>query len=478
MPLPAQKNSSFTSDSFFIFTARFFPSLASLFVVIWYSRHLTTTDYGLYQHFWIQMNILYPVVCMGIHVLLVTYSPDFIKALALRISSGRYVLYFIWMLLFCVLFAWLQHSTLAIPFFIPLVFMLVFSMSVLLEAFLIVHRKFPGVVTVNVLYSLAFCIVHWYVLRSGYSLASLFSYLLVITLLRFVAYGMFAVRAWSQTSDSGVAAIDVPHVRSLWLHLGFYDVVQSLFNWIDKFIISLVLTASMSAIYFNGSQNVPFLPLLLGAAGSAALMQLAGNDPADDRDSIVALMNKSGRVLSSVVFPVFCFLLLFRREAMLFLSVKYIAAIPVFAMSVLVIPVRAYSFTTALQRLHRGDIINKGSIADLLIACLLMYPLYRLLGLAGVALSFVISTYLQAAYYLLSAARLLSVNPLRLLPLMNWIVKIVIFFVAFYLLRWGILHWYCGGSGCYPVNAGLMSGAVLTVVLVVVSLYLELKRDE
>jgi hypothetical protein len=64
---------------------------------------------------------------------------------------------------------------------------------------------------------------------------------------------------------------------------------------------------------------------------------------------------------------------------------------------------------------------------DFTVAMLLLYPLYKWLGLAGIALSFVVSTYVQVFYYLFYSAKFLRVPVLGLLPLRNWIFKAIAF---------------------------------------------------
>jgi O-antigen/teichoic acid export membrane protein len=233
-----------------------------------------------------------------------------------------------------------------------------------------------------------------------------------------------------------VENFEIVKARSLWLHLAFYDVVQLLSMWIDKFIIALVLSPERSAVYYNGTFNIPFLPILLSAASSAALMQLAKR-PTNDNTAIVSLMNTSGKWLASIVFPVFGFLFIYSGDVvMLLFSAKYAAAIPVFMVSVCILPVRAYSFTTVLQKLQKGKIINIGATAELLVALALVYPFYTWLGLPGVALCFVVSTYLQAAFYLYQSARLLQTPVHALLPIANWLGKIGITLITFLLLRY------------------------------------------
>jgi O-antigen/teichoic acid export membrane protein len=471
MPLP-KASSVLISNSFFIFIIRFFPSLANLLVMIWYSRHLPGSDYGHYVNFWVQLLVIYPIICFGIHVLLVTYSKGFIIDLLKKIKTHQFALFLVWTVLLSAVFALLQYSLISLPFAIPFLFIFSYALTFILESFLIVFKAYASLVVTSLFYSVAFCIIHWYVLCHGFSLQLLFNYLLVITVLRFVIYGIISFLNIKQYQPEG-SFEDVPmeKICSLWLHLGLYDLLQVLFSYTDKFIISLVLVAPLSAIYYNGSQNIPFIPLLLSAAGTAVLMQLANRQHPDERSSLVRLMNQSGRVLSSIVLPVFFFLFLFRTELILELFLEpYRNAIPVFAVSILVIPVRSYNFTTVLQRLHKGNIINIGAIADLVLACVLMYPLYLWLGLPGVALSFVITTYMQAAFYLLYSAKLLNASPLKLIPYVNWSIKLIVFASLFI----GI-HYV--GVQYFTQKNTLILGLVVMVVTIAVSLVLELNKQ-
>jgi O-antigen/teichoic acid export membrane protein len=250
-----------------------------------------------------------------------------------------------------------------------------------------------------------------------------------------------------------------------------YDVVQNYSGWIDKFIVAHTLDSRSSGIYYNGSLNIPFLPLLLGAALSAVLIELSDTGQANETPRILKLMDKTGRIMSCIVFPLFFFLLLYRYPVVvLLLSAKYIPAIPVFLVSLLVLPLRAYSFTSVLQREHQGVLINKGAIADVIIGCALIYPLYKLIGLPGVALAFVISTYLQASYYIYHTARILQVGWYRLLPLGNWLLKLVIFGLLFIVLHLITTHYFTN-------VIAVILGAVSTMVIILFTLWLEIKKQ-
>lgn len=464
----SRRNNIFVTNSIFIFLTRFFPSLANLLVVIWYSRNLPADVYGHYQSFWIQLNVMYPLICFGIHSLVVTYSRGTLANILSRISRKHYLWFVVWMVGISSVFALIQHDAGNVSVITSFLFILTFAAGIITEALLIVFRKYVVLCTTNLLYALLFCGIHWYMLHKEFSIQLIFSFLLVLNMLRLFVYSISMLSEINKDAN-GYEGEDVNtrSVRSLWLHLGVYDVSQMLFSWVDKFVISLVLSAGLSAVYYNGAQNIPFLPLLLGAAGNAVLLQLADSRGGNEKEQTIMLVNQMGRMLSCLVFPAFCFLFLFRNEIIVnLLGEKYIPSIPIFTVSVLVLPVRAYSFTTVLQRRHKGNIINAGALADLLLACILMYPFYLWFGLPGVALSFVVTTYLQAAFYLLYTARMLQVSPLKLLPLTNWIVKLIAFFTVFIIIHYA--------SNIYFTSSfTLILGAIATVATAAAALGIE-----
>ena len=114
--------------------------------------------------------------------------------------------------------------------------------------------------------------------------------------------------------------------------------------------------------------------------------------------------------------------------------------------------------------------MNIGAVGDMIIACALMYPLYQVLGLPGIALSFVISSYLQAVYYLWHSARELDTNISALLPLKNWIAKLILFSCAF-------IGFYYLVADSYSEEIVLALGCVLTGTAVCIAFFLELRTE-
>jgi O-antigen/teichoic acid export membrane protein len=175
--------------------------------------------------------------------------------------------------------------------------------------------------------------------------------------------------------------------------------------------------------------DIPFIPVLLSAAGGGLLMQLASGD--HTQEERLNLLNYSGRVLARVVFPVFFFFFFFRYEFItVVFSERYADAVPLFAISILVLPLRAYHFTTVLQHLNQVKTINLGAVLDLGLALSLSYPLFLLLGLPGVALAFLISTYVQVVFYLIKTAKYMHCSIAELIPWKSWLVMFIVFGIA------------------------------------------------
>lgn len=466
MPLPKLRSNSLLGSSFFIFIIRFFPSLANLVVLLYYSRQLDKITYGAYQNFWIQLNIIAPIAYFGINALLMTYPPGAIVKLAKTISNKQYFVYLLWLIMLSVGFAALQYSNLSIGFLLPFLFMATFATGVIIESLLVAFKNFRILALVNFLYAALYIAIHKLVLDAGYSHFHLFLSLLLLNCLR-LAFSLYILMGnIKRVRDEHTALRPVKDIRTLWMHLGFFDVLQAFSMWVDKFLVSVLLTASLSAIYFNGTQNVPFLALITGAAGNAVLIQMARVKEADEGAQLRYLVHLSAKHLSNIVFPLFFFLVFFCHEVFHCFLPGYEAAVPIFFISLFLLPLRTYSFLTVFQKLHKGYISNIGAVGELILACLLMYPLYKWLGLPGIMLSFVISTYAQVVFYFYHISKLLQTGIHNLIPFANWAIKSSIFFVLFM-----ILHYFL--TSFFELNISLAIGMAVMVITIAAALFIE-----
>lgn len=437
--------------------------------MFFYAHQLTKVDYGHYQAFWVQLNIFNAVVGVGISMFSFTYPPEKIRLLLKRINPRFYAGYVSFLLICGLLFGWLQQeNNLSFPW--PVLFLAGFALCNISDAFLIIFRNFKELVVINLIYAIGFFGIHYYFLVSGFHFNVLLSWLLPLLLLKliFSAWVLLTRNKKAQEFETPSES-DFRGMFSLWKHLYLYDVLQISSLWIDKFIISLFMDSKDTATYINGTLSVPFLPILFAALTGSALIHLSENKTKPEQ---VKMANELGKVLSAVAFPLAIFLIFFRSEFIVFcFSDKYLASIPIFLFSILIIPFRAYGHTVLLQNMEQGKIINQGAVLDVIIALALMYPLYLLLGLPGVALSFVVSTFAQVLFYGFHTQRLIKISVWKLYPWRNWLFKALFFLII-------ALASYYGLPAQWSSTVRLLVGGGIMASFSMGILYREFKRRE
>lgn len=458
----APASGTLLGTSAYIFLIRFFPTLASVVALVWLSRHLDPAWYGRYQSFWVQWQVLHVVACLGLPTLVLTYPAATVNGLIRGLTRGRLGALAGWVALLAAGLGAAQTYTGSVfGAGAAAVFLGLGVPVAVLEAYVLLGRQFRAVALVSVTYAGLFGLSHALLVGGLLTAPGLLLALLVGNGLRLLALARLARRQYRRQA---VPALEWRSVRSLWAHTALNEVVQVLFRWVDKLALNLLLPAALFALYFNGTLDVPFLPLLLGAAGSALLLHFGAPELSDA--ARVATLKAAGQLLGRLVFPLFFFLVFFRAELFgVVFRHRYDAAVPLFLLASLVIPLRAYNFTALLQHKGQGRTITTGAILDLLLALGLMYPLYRWLGLGGVALAFVVSTWGQAAFYLGHTAHLLKVRWSALLPWRAWLLQFGGSGVGL-----GLLH--AGLSRTLPEAPVLWLGAAVTGAVLVRQVWL------
>ena len=408
-----------------IFLIRALPAAAMAAVGIAFSHFLLKDLNGLYFQLWVYLAILLAVGCIGIPPFMLTHSDTSVNRWLLSVKARHVSLYAVWLVILGLAFLLMFHGD---DIFSPWMLLSLFVTQVLIllvETYLIISRKFTVLIVLNFGYAAGFCGIHLAYLLSAFSFGWLLWSIVLLGAVKMLALAVIARRRFAHAVTSLRRRIISGRIRSQWLQLGIYDVSQVAFRWIDKLFISMVVGPGLSAIYFIGTTDVPFMAMLLSAAGNGLLQQMATGD--STHKSRIQVVNFSGATLARIVFPVFFFLFFFRKEFIeVVFSDKYLASVPLFAISVLALPLRAYNYTSILQNLNRVKIINLGALLDLCIAMGLAVPLFVWKGLPGVAFAFMISSYIQAIFYLVKTAKLLHCRVYQLIPWRQWLMMLII----------------------------------------------------
>lgn len=453
---------SLLSRSAFVFGIRAIPALAVILIAIWFARRLPANVNGAYQQVWINLAVFVAIGSAGIPALLITHDQQQLHRWMRRLQGRQVFLFFLGnMALATILWLSLRDSPLP-PALIAGLY-LAQLMALVTETYLVISDRFKTLLGIILVYTAAFVTLHWAFLEDRITCQTLFlgiSALLAARALLQLGIGFgYYIKHRSRLREAGMSKA----IRRQWLQLGIYDVSQLVFRYIDKLLIGWIIGPAGLAVYYYGTMDIPIMPLLLGAAGTAILRQLATTQTGVEAK--ISMMHFTGTTLARIVFPLFAFFFLFRTEIITVLfGEKYAAAIPLFAISALAIPLRAYNFTAILQHLNQVRIINTGALLDLLLALALAYPLYLWKGLQGVAFSFTICSYFQALFYLYHTSKILK-RPIRdLIPLTDWTILLAIYLAVIVAIRSAFKDM---GS----MRSQLLLGAGMTVVIIAGSLY-------
>ncbi len=393
----------FAKRSFLLVGSSVMRLAVQLIIIFLFSRKLSLTEYGLYQSVWLYINVVSIIALFGLPSLILSSSLSSIKE---WIKQNKKLFTILFLLLnftplLYILFAVTEYNF--TTKLLVIILSIVQNISILTETIAIKKKKEKVVFTCNFIFSLGYLLCHLIILYTNYSLSLILAGIIVMFALKTLFLWFFGNPLTLVNSFR-----DDKSIGKQWFYLGIYDVLSVIFKWLDKWVILFYISVAQFAIYFNGSYEIPVFSLMLSAVGNIMLVDLSEQN-SDNAPKVKMLFKNSSLLLAAIVFPSFCFLFFYSSDFFtLIFSTKYIEAIPIFIISIFVLPLRITNFTAVLQTYSRSDLIVKGAVLDLLIAISLMLILYPLLQLKGVALAFVLSTYVQAGYYLWQTGKLIN----------------------------------------------------------------------
>ena len=464
MSKPAVINNRFqiAHRSSWLFIARVMPTLVFIITTILYSRKLSYHDYGLFQSIWLYTNIIAVTLCFGIHNILLSTN---LSAFFAYFNSNRSKIinfYFgLAVIVFSVFLLTAQIMSVTLRLLL-IAFVLLQIVTIILEAILINIRKERIIFITNLFYSLIFFGWHFYLLfYSSFNLEWLVSGIIIIGAARIFIFFLNAKNISFPQTNSKINL-------KQWAFIGFNDVVGVFAKWIDKLILIYLITPTEFAIFFNGSIEIPVFGILISVIGSIMLVEIATK--INLKNEVAKIFKESFLLLACIVFPFFWFLL-FNRSELFFLAFgnKYDASIPIFLITLLIIPLRINHYGAVLQCYNKSNIVLIGSVLDILIALALMPILYYFLGVKGIALSIVISTYFQCFYYIIQSAKVLQIPVFQLVPIKSLLLQFLLMFIIYLILSYT--------TQSLELLTRLVIATLLTFVIITINLLIYFKKE-
>lgn len=419
-------------DTLLIFINRLFVNLSLVLGTYLFAHQLQPADFGMYQNFWTQFNTFFAVAGLGLASFIFSYAPEKVVRIFSSLNVARKSLGLGLIAGCALLFGWLQYKA-GVNFGYAALFLVFNTLSIFTDSFLTIFKKYKALVAINLVYFLFFTGLHLFMIRqASFDFNQLILALTGLVLLKCVL-SFFMIR--KQFRETATQQLEDRKYLRLWTHIYLFDLVQILLIYLDKFIVSVFTAAEVSVIYQNGTYPIPIIPILFTAVSSVTLMRFSTE--AGSEAGQAKILSDSGKALSTAVFPVFFFFLFFAHEFIQFyFSDKYLDSVPIFRMSLLMLPFKAFNFTLLFQRKEMGSLINKGVIIDIVSLLLLVFPLYQLLGLKGIPLSYALATLAQASFYIYHHKRILAQGISTILPLKDWAGKALIFGTISFVLHY------------------------------------------
>lgn len=393
-----------------LFAGKLMPVLFLLLITVIYSRRLSYEDYGKYQTMWVLISLAGTVLLFGVPSIILAWPGNNLWQV-IRRQAGKFFIAALVLTVISVSVAWLGADDYSIQQRSLLVLLLLLqSIAIVTDTLFIRFNRLRQYLFISAAYAIVFFVLHIYFLYNGFVLENLMMAIAVLLTVRIIA-GLFLLPL-SRKQASEEFPLSLRH----WLFTGLNEVAGMLGRWLDKIVLLYLLTSSEFAVYFNGSFEIPLFAVMISAVENIMLGNISRD--LNDKKAALKIFRESFRLLSLVAFPIFCFFLFAHQEfyAVVF-EHKYDDSIPVFIISLFIIPLRITHYGVILQCYGKGQHLLIGSVIDILLSLLLMLLFYPLFNTVGIMLALVISTYLQVIYYLFESAKLLGVKLYRLVPL-------------------------------------------------------------
>lgn len=450
----AQPNNKadFIQRSVYLFFGKALPVIILFLITIIYSRKLSYDEYGIFQSLWMYANIVNVIISFGLSAVVLSTNLDFLFSFIK--GNQRKIISFYTAISIIVLagFFYFSKNFITVEKTLIIAFIIIQNIITVAETLLIKQGGEKKTFVINFFYSLLFFAWHLYILSTGYTLTFLVAGIGIISILK-----LFAILLSTRRHKTIITDINSRKFLSHWAYLGSNEILGIISKWIDKIFLLYLLSPADFAIFFNGSFEIPLFGLLISVTGSLLLIEISADTKLTS--SITSLFRENFNVLSSIVFPLFFFLLFFREEIFsLAFKNKYNAAIPIFVISIFVLPIRINNYSVILQCFSQGKKILWGSIMDISLAVILMITLYPVMGSRGIALAIVIATWCQVIYYLWQSTSVLKVSITQLVPLKKLAIKFLLLLTIYLLLSLSLRN--------LPMATSLSVAAVATALAV------------
>jgi O-antigen/teichoic acid export membrane protein len=392
-------------------------SVTALAVNMFLSRYFDQATYGTFQQTWFFSQMLIEIALLGFPIGLLYFTPKltmperkglFLRSLLLLAGIGA--------ALALVLFASaplvarsFRNPELAHTLRVFALYALFVIPGIPMDAFLIAQNRHRLLGVLTVIHSVLFVAAVLVPAALGFALSAIIWVLVAHGVLR----GGLVVGGAASTVR-GMPAVHRPGLlREFVVYsvpVALNDLLRVAAKWLDKNIVSAYFTPEVFAVYANGAVEVPFVGVLASSISSVVIPEFSRLSEEGKREELVALWHRAILKAGAILLPLCAFLMVLATPFLVFLfSDAYTASAVPFRIYLLLLPLRSATYTPILLALGRPRLVAIGALADILANLGLSILLIPHFSYLGPAISTVITTYAQAAFYLYWTVRIVPV---------------------------------------------------------------------
>lgn len=200
--------------------------------------------------------------------------------------------------------------------------------------------------------------------------------------------------------------------------LGLSTTIGTMYQNLDKILVSSLCTPEEFAVYVNGAIEIPLIGVITGSVISILIPEFAEMYQHKKNEEILSLWHRAMLKCALLIFPIMIFLLIMASEIIqLLFSAKYADSTKPFRVYLLLLPIRITTFGSIFMASDNNLLVLYNTTVELALNFILSITLINYMGSIGAAIATVLVTYLWGVPYCLFFIRkILGVKFFRVFP--------------------------------------------------------------
>ncbi|MDU1312965.1 MAG: polysaccharide biosynthesis C-terminal domain-containing protein [Clostridium septicum] len=423
-------------DSVYMIFGKSIKTLGNLIFTMIISRVLLQEELGTYKQIMMISTLLFTIVPLGIPTSISYYYKNInLKKKSELITNSNVFLLLLSTIIGLVLFIFqkqlsiiFNNQMLSINVLGLILFACTMILSSIIENCFVASDKSVYISKYNIYYYIVYYILASLIIIKTKSINLV---LIFMSIAEFIRIILLNVKFYK--NEDLVLKTDYKFLKEQFIFcipLGLAAIVQNINTELDKMFISLKYTPVESAIYSNGSMNIPFVGLVSITVASVTLPIMVQHYKEYGFEKVVKIWNNSCIIVFIVLTSVFFGIAYYASGYIeLIFSSRYLDSLPVFMIYMIKLPLSFTVFGNILIILGKQRATLYNMIGAVLVNCILNYVFLNIFGLVGPAISSVLIHIILIVLQLIQISKASKMKINKLLPYKEMLISFIMIFL-------------------------------------------------